>query len=107
LEVGGDVLEDLRGHDPVELTVCERQRQRVALLHVRLGAVRHLAGRLHGSEEVADGRQLVGVLVEGDDVRPAAVHLERVSTGAAAEVEHPLTRPQAQAVEVNGEHRSS
>ena len=101
------MLEDLGGHDPVELAVGERQGERVALLHVGLGTVGHLAGRPHGREEVADPGQLVGVLVEGDHVRAAAVHLERVPSGAAAEVEHPLARPQAEAVEVNGEHAFS
>ena len=52
-------------------------------------------------------RELVGVLVEGDDVGAAAVHLERVPAGAAAHVEHPVARAQPEPVEVNGQHRCS
>ena len=78
--------------------------ERVALLDVGLGARGHLAGLLHRAEHVAHGGELVGVLVEGDHVGAAAVHLEGVPAGAAAQVEHPLPRPEPEAVEVNGQH---
>ena len=104
LDVSRDVLEDLGGHDPVELAVGERQREGVALLGVGLGAQGHLSGCLHRAEHVAYGGELVGVLVERDHVGAATVHLEGVPTRAAAEVEHPLPRLEAEAVEVNGQH---
>ena len=104
LDVGRDVLEHLGGDDPVELAVGEGQRQRVALLDVGLGTGRHLAGVAHRGEPLADGGQLVGVLVEGDDVGAALVHLEGVAPGAAAHVEHALARAEPESVEVNGQH---
>ena len=107
LEVGGDVLEDLGGDDPVELAVGEGQREGVALLDVGLGAVGHLARAPHLREHVAHPLELVDVLVEGDDVGAPAVHLERVPARSAAEVEHPLPRPETESVEVNGEHGPS
>ena len=107
VDVGVDVLEHLGRDDPVELAVGEGQRERVALLHVGLGARGHLAGVAHRGEPLAHGRQLVGVLVEGDDVGAALVHLEGVAAGAAAHVEHALARAQPEAVEVNGQHGGS
>ena len=104
VDVGVDVLEHLRGDDPVELAVGERQLQRVALLDVGLGARGHLAGLLHRVEQVAHAGELVGVHVEGDHVRAAAVHLEGVPAGAAAHVEHPVARAQPEPLEVNGQH---
>ena len=107
VDVGVDVLQHLGGHDPVELPVGERQGERVALLHVGLGTRRHLAGLAHRGEPLAHGRELVGVLVEGDDVGTALVHLERVAAGAAAHVEHAVARAQPEPVEVNGQHGGS
>ena len=104
LDVGGDVLEHLGGDDPVELAVGERQRERVALLDVGLGALGHLAGLLHRGEQLEHAGELVGVLVEGDHVGAAAVHLEGVPAGAAAHVEDPVAGLQAEPVEVNGQH---
>ena len=104
LDVGGDVLEHLGGDDPVELAVGEGQRQRVALLDVGLGTGGHLARVAHRGEQLAHGGELVGVLVEGDDVGAAAVHLEGVAAGAAAHVEHALARAEPESVEVNGQH---
>ena len=98
-----DVLEHLGRDDPVELTVGERQLERVALLDVRLGALGHLAGLLHGVEQVADAGQLVRVHVERDHVGALAVHLEGVAAAAAAHVEHPVAGRQAQPLEVNGQ----
>ena len=98
------MLEHLGGDDSVELAVSERQGQRIALSGVRLGAHRHLAGLLHRAEPLADDPQLVGVLVEGGDVGAALVHLEGVAASATTHVEHPVTRSQAQAVEINGQH---
>jgi hypothetical protein len=102
-----DVLEDLRGHDPVELTVGEGQLERVPLLDVGRGTLRHLAGLLHRTEQLEHARELVGVLVEGDHVGATPVHLEGVPAGAAAHVDHPVAGLQAQAVEVNGQHEYS
>ena len=104
VDVGVDVLEHLGGDDAVELAVGEGQRQRVALLDVGLGARGHLPRVAHRGEPLAHGRELVGVLVEGDDVGAALVHLERVPTGAAAHVEHAVARAQPEPVEVNGQH---
>ena len=104
LDVGRHVLEDLRRDHPVELAVPEGQRQRVALLDVGLRTVGHLAGPAHGREHVAHLGQLVGVLVEGDHVGAAAVHLEGVPAAAAPHVEDAVARPEPEPVEVNGEH---
>ena len=74
----------------------------MALQGVGLGS-----GRLTGCLIAATCRalhQLVGVLVERDHIGAAAVHLEGVATRAAAQVEHPLPRLEAEAVEVNGQH---
>ena len=98
------MLEHLRGHDPVELAVRERQRQRVALLDVGLRAVGHLARVAHRAEQVEDPGELVAVLVERDHVPAAPVHLERVPPGAAAHVEDAVPGAQLQPVEVNGQH---
>ena len=107
VDVGVDVLEHLCGDDAVELTVGEGQGERVALLHVGLRAGRHLTGVAHRGEPLADGRELVGVPVEGDDVGATLVHLEGVAPGAAAHVQHPVAGAQPQAVEVNGQHCGS
>ena len=98
------MLEHLGGHDPVELAVGERQRERVALLDVGLGPAGTSPASLIAREQLAHARQLVGVLVEGDHVGAAAVHLERVPAGAAAHVEDPVAGAQPEPVEVNGQH---
>ena len=107
LDVGRDVLEHLGRDHPVELAVGEGQLERVALLDVGLGALGHLTGLPHRVEQVADAGELVGVHVEGDHVRAAPVHLEGVPAGAAAHVEHAVSRAQPEAVEVNGQHGAS
>jgi hypothetical protein len=58
----------------------------------------------HRGEDLADAGELVGVHVQRDHVRAPAVHLEGMPAGAAAHVEHPLAGPEAQPVEVNGQH---
>ena len=91
VDVGVDVLEHLCRNDPVELAVGEGQLQRVALLDVGLGTVRHLAGLLHRAEQLQHTRQLVGVHVEGNDVAAAAIDLVRVPPRATTHVEDPFT----------------
>jgi hypothetical protein len=105
--VVGDVLEDLRGDHAVELAVGERHREGVALLDVGLGVGRDLPRLAHRREDVEDAGELVAVLVERDHVGAAAVHLERVPSGAAAHVEHPVAGPEAEPVEVHGQHQAS
>ncbi len=107
LDVGRNVLEDLRCDDPIELTIGEGQRQRVALLDVSRGALGDLAGFLHRAEQVQHVGQLVGVLVERDDVGTAAVHLERVPTGTRTHVNHSVARLETEPVEINCQHACS
>ena len=99
------MLEHLGGDDAVELAVGERHGERVAFLDVGLGAVGDLARILHGAEPLADLGQLVGVLVEGEDIGAAAVRLERVAAGARTHVEDPFAGLEAQAIKVDGQHR--
>jgi hypothetical protein len=101
---GKQVVVEVAREDAVELAVGERERQRVALLDVGGGTLRDLAVLLHRAEDLQDSRQLVGVLVERDDVGATAVHLERVPSGATAHVDDPVAGFQAQPVEVNGQH---
>ena len=77
------------------------------VLDMGCGAVGDLVLRAHRGEHVRHRGELVGVLVERDDVGAAAVELERVPPGAAAHVEDAVTRLHAEPVEVHGQHQAS
>ena len=61
----------------------------------------------HRLQDGVDVGQFLGVLVEGDHVGAAAVCLEAVPSGTAADVDHLGARPDSQPVVVNGQHGSS
>ena len=84
----GHVFEDLRGDHEVEGAVVVRQVQRVALDGLGLGRRRRLALVLHGLQDRVDVVEVLGTLVERDDVRAAPERLERVPARAAAHVDH-------------------
>src|SRR5690606_18289764 len=58
----------------------------------------------HGLQDGVDLVEFLGVLVEGDDVCPAPVRLERVPAQPAADIDHRDTGPDAEPVIVNSQH---
>jgi hypothetical protein len=105
--VGGNVLEHLGRHDDVEARVRERERQQVGPHRAGAGVGRRLAGGGHRPEHRGDLRDLFGTAVDGDDMRAAAIGLERVAAETAAQVEHLLARLDEEPGEVNGQHGGS
>ena len=104
--VVGDVLEDLRGDDPVEGAVGEGEVQGVALHGAGPGPrLVQLARLHHGPEGGPHPGHLVGPGVEGEHRRPAPDRLEGVATEAAAEVQDEVAGPHPQALVVDGQHR--
>lgn len=86
------------------MAIRERQRERV-------GDQRHRpVGRLdltrlgHRGNHRFDVAQIVGVLVEGDDVRASAQRLERVPPSPASEIEEGVALVHLEAVVVDGQH---
>ena len=98
------MLEHLGRDDAVEGGVGERQRERVGVHRAAPERRRQLAGRDHRVDEVPDVDDDLGAVVERHDRRAAPHRLVRVTAAAAPEVEHPLTGPDLEPIEVDGEH---
>jgi hypothetical protein len=98
------VLQDLGDHDSIECGVGEREVVRVSTDRDRAYLRRDVAGLGHGGEHRADLCHLVGGVVERDDVRAETGQGERVSTAAAAQIEHVAAVMQIQSVQVGGQH---
>ena len=99
------MLEHFAHDHAVVRTVGERQSEGVGPRRAaqRVRGCLPLLG--HGVEHFLRARQLGHVEVDRDDVGAAAMGLERVTTGAAAEVEHPLAGAYAQPVVVDCQHQ--
>ncbi len=99
------MLEDLRGDDPVEGTVGEREPEGVALDCTHPGPVGvELTGHRHGPEGVLDLADLVGAGVERHHLGSEPGGLVGVTAEAAAEVEQPVARPHSEPGVVDGQH---
>ncbi len=99
-----DVFEDLRGDDPVEGRVGERQRQRVPA-HAGgpgLRSYRLVGG--HRGEQLPHAGDLRRRVVERDHVRPAPERFKTVSARAAAEIEQAASPADREPVEVDRQH---
>ena len=98
------MLEDLRCDDAVESAVGVRQFECIALDRLGPRRLGHLALVLHRLQDLVDVVEVGGVLVEPDDVGAAPVGLEGVPARAAAHVDHLCARPDAEPIEVDGQH---
>ena len=105
-DVVGDVLEHLGGDDASKVSSANGSRVASPRSTPTKRSIVDLAGLDHRRRTSPRGlHDLVGGVVEGDDVGAAAGALEGVAAEAGAEVEHEVARAAApSSVEADGEH---